>query len=64
MHERVHPPAGGAKVDWHAPDVPAVRDGEGTLRCPPVAKGAINIYVGGFVCKDNSSANRHKKVQP
>ena len=30
-------------------------------RCCSPCRGSVDIYVGGFVCKDNSSANRKKR---
>ena len=30
-------------------------------RCCSPCRGSLDIYVGGFVCKDNSSANRKKR---
>ena len=109
MHERVEAEDDrGSPVDWHAPDVPAVKGSDGvrfdwggragqtfaegvvarphlgkpcctrggicfTVLCHAVAnipqvhrccspcRGSLDIYVGGFVCKDNSSANRKKR---
>ena len=64
MHLRV---LGQGPVDWVAAGIEVAtvtgEDGVSAV-CAFVPDGPLDLYVGGFVCRDNSSANRHRRKDP
>lgn len=63
MHQRVAGHVHGGPVEWCDPALmgTAVQPSEGKILVPSPASGTVDMYVGGYVCKDNSSANRHRR---
>jgi site-specific DNA-cytosine methylase len=61
MHTRVAGGQHGGPCDWVRSPTGTVTVPEPGTLIPPPAPGTVDLYVGGFVCKDNSSANRHRR---
>jgi site-specific DNA-cytosine methylase len=61
MRTRVGGVQHGGPCDWVRSPTGTVTHPEPGTRIPPPEPGTVDLYVGGFVCKDNSSANRHRR---
>lgn len=65
MHLRV---TGEGPVDWVASDIEVEEErgpeSGGVKVWARVPGQPLDLYVGGFVCRDNSSANRHRRKDP
>ncbi len=69
LHCRASADSAGGVVDYVDADLESqctvipVASGSGYVKmCPPPPPSSMQLLIGGYVCKDNSTANRHRKL--